>query len=834
MERLKLNIQLFGASNSGSTSTSSGAGNKATIAVSFSQNWTDTAGNYSNVTASCSFKMENGSFNTSGSTHHLKLYWHDNHENYDRYIGETTTTAVSKGNSISYSNTFTVYHNSDGNVSGWAWASWEKKGSNTYVPNSASVGTPSTALWNIPRYFSKTPTIAFKSKTETSITYTWSTSEWCSGLTWNGGGTLTGFSAGTSGTITITGLSANSSYTHYGTFKRSDSGLTTNSGSLTNSTYDYPKITTVNSTALNIGNQQTLTISNPLGRTYKIYMYKDSTSGTKLYESGNLTTNGNVNFTPTASTLYASIPSAKSGKCVYRVTYGSVNKDTSGSYTYNCVETNCKPTISATTAKDTTNKTLTGNENKLIVNLSKPTVSMTASAKNSATISSYKITCGSQVINASSGTFGSAITTNKITYTVTDSRGYSTTTDVTPTSVTYVPVTISPTFVRNQPTDGKVNLSYTGKFFNASFGSVTNTLEVKWRVKQSGGSYGSWTTLSPTKSGNTYTQNVGTLSGTYDYTKDYVFNIVAIDKINTSGYSVEVNVVKGQPVFWWNSSKLQVTQDFVVSKNTTLGNKVKILGTAGEQPFWVRGIVGSSSDGASIDDLYLQYGTDKAVKWGKTGNATLNADGTLTSSRLYGNATNVTQKKSLSSKSHSNWGTNNGYVPDMSFIAYWNGAHNSSNNSNLTYCSGGTIENTTHTGRIGHFIELNVTRYTGNQSADWTSQKVVNLNRQRYNGDSLILDNNGIKAARACKVFVSANASINTTSAGDGQIQIKLNSNSVADQYSSGGSGYRNFSCDAVVSMAAGDHLYLYAVFGPKGNKEFLTNTGMKAFVLNT
>ena len=59
---------------------------------------------------------------------------------------------------------------------------------------------------------------------------------------------------------------------------------------------------------------------------------------------------------------------------------------------------------------------------------------------------------------------------------------------------------------------------------------------------------------------------------------------------------------------------------------------------------------------------------------------------------LSGNSTNVTQKKSLTGKSHSNYGTNNGYIPDMSFIAFWNGAYNSSNNSNLTYAHQGTIQ----------------------------------------------------------------------------------------------------------------------------------------------
>ena len=47
---------------------------------------------------------------------------------------------------------------------------------------------------------------------------------------------------------------------------------------------------------------------------------------------------------------------------------------------------------------------------------------------------------------------------------------------------------------------------------------------------------------------------------------------------------------------------------------------------------------------------------------------------------------------SSSSKTHTNWNTNQSYIPDMSFLSYWNGAHNSSNSSNLTYCTEGTIQ----------------------------------------------------------------------------------------------------------------------------------------------
>lgn len=58
------------------------------------------------------------------------------------------------------------------------------------------------------------------------------------------------------------------------------------------------------------------------------------------------------------------------------------------------------------------------------------------------------------------------------------------------------------------------------------------------------------------------------------------------------------------------------------------------------------------------------------------------------------NAGNAADKnvRTLNSVSHSSWSsasTDNMYVPTMSFIAYWNGAYNSSGNSNLQYCSRG-------------------------------------------------------------------------------------------------------------------------------------------------
>ena len=56
-----------------------------------------------------------------------------------------------------------------------------------------------------------------------------------------------------------------------------------------------------------------------------------------------------------------------------------------------------------------------------------------------------------------------------------------------------------------------------------------------------------------------------------------------------------------------------------------------------------------------------------------------------------GTSANVTQRKSATAVTSADYPNNQAYVPDMSFMAYWNGAYNSSNSSNLKYCANGTI-----------------------------------------------------------------------------------------------------------------------------------------------
>ena len=64
-------------------------------------------------------------------------------------------------------------------------------------------------------------------------------------------------------------------------------------------------------------------------------------------------------------------------------------------------------------------------------------------------------------------------------------------------------------------------------------------------------------------------------------------------------------------------------------------------------------------------------------------------------------ATKVDQKVSANAVTHTAYPTNSTYVPDMSFIAYWNGAY-SGTASNLSYCNKGAFGTAT-TKNIGDF-----------------------------------------------------------------------------------------------------------------------------------
>lgn len=122
------------------------------LSVSFTENSTSLANNTSNVTLSASLSSQNRSSWSSSTSSTLTLYWHDNRENYDRYVSSISFGGVGSGETKTTSGTIDVTHNNDGSLSGYAYVYFGKGGTSSYAPSSSGLQTNWTALTTIARY----------------------------------------------------------------------------------------------------------------------------------------------------------------------------------------------------------------------------------------------------------------------------------------------------------------------------------------------------------------------------------------------------------------------------------------------------------------------------------------------------------------------------------------------------------------------------------------------------------------------------------------------------------------------------------------------------------
>lgn len=223
---------------------------------------------------------------------------------------------------------------------------------------------------------------------------------------------------------------------------------------------------------------------------------------------------------------------------------------------------NATPTINPTIT-DTNNVTasLTGDSNTLIRYFSNAAITFGASALKGASIKSRKVECGSKSLTAD-GTM-SAVDAGKFVFTVTDSRGNTTTKTVTKSIVNYVKLTCGLANTEFN-TDGVISFNIKGNYFNGSFGTTANTLSVQYRYKLADGSYSSWADVTATKSGNTYNAAV-TISG-LDYRLKYVIQARAVDKLATVNSSDKT--MSCIPVFDWSG------EDFNFNVPVNMGENV--------------------------------------------------------------------------------------------------------------------------------------------------------------------------------------------------------------------------------------------------------------------
>jgi len=388
------------------------------------------------------------------------------------YNGRSTVTLVSKTG-------ITVKHGSDGKKT-VSFSFSCSSGSTSYLPGSASA-SGSLALTSIAR----TPTVTQKvsSKTETSIAMTWSSDLTIDTIRYStdGGSTWTSKNVtdGKSGSYTVSGLQANTSYSMKTELHSKESGLSGQSSALSVKTYNWPYATISD---FNIIDGMKVTIVNPLEHTATLRIYAQDT----LIETweGAYTYDFDTEF---ESVLLALIKDRMTGSWYCTVEYGD-HTTTSATKTFSAAGYN--PTVNVVRYADTNAaaQAIIQDNQKILQNISDPLITATGSGLFGATLASGSIEIlgvTKQMVKTSDttvagvgGTINSATdVTAKVT--VTDSRGNSSSQTITITMAEYtLPSAIIDLARRNNyysDTDITVDANVMG------FSGNTPTITAQWK-----------------------------------------------------------------------------------------------------------------------------------------------------------------------------------------------------------------------------------------------------------------------------------------------------------------------------------------------------------------
>lgn len=373
------------------------------------------------------------------------------------------------------------------------------------------------------------------------------------------------------------------------------------SGNVTVASTAQVLASSVGATNANIGSTSTITVTKYNSSYYHSLQYSFGNISGYIKADGT-TSSSEVKFSQTGvaftvpTTFYAQIPNAKTGTCTITCrTYSSSSSTTvlgaakTCTFTVTASSSACTPTVTgAVVDTNATTKALTGDENALIRYKSTAMCTLTATPKHHATISTTKIddtvvtgTVSGDVVTATKSY--SSVSATSFVFETTDSRGYTSLHVETPTMIAYVNLTCNPLIYRPTPTGSEIVMTLSGDLYRGSFGAYNNSLTLQYRYKQQGGSYGSWTTIS---SGITYGTNsyriasAMSLGSSFDYQKEYVFQVQAYDGANGTTLSTvtkTITVQRGIPVFDWGENDFNVNVPLNASEDITVdGNSIYI------------------------------------------------------------------------------------------------------------------------------------------------------------------------------------------------------------------------------------------------------------------
>lgn len=348
-----------------------------------------------------------------------------------------------------------------------------------------------------------------------------------------------------------------------------------------------PRASSISAINADIGSDTLITISRASSSFTHTITYKfGSLSGTIATK----TTKVSIPWTIPTS-FYGQIPNAKHGTVTLTCqTYsGSTLLGTkTATFRATADEDACRPTVSGSVVTvDTLSQTLTGGTKKLIRYVSTARATITATAKNGATI--YKRTVNGQELTSTKDF--PAVETGSFAFAATDSRGYTGSKTVKPEFIQYIPLTLTPTVKRLTPTGDTVRVSIKGNFWEGNFGAADNALTLSYQYRTGSGA---WSDPVPV-TGAAISQNayhvLAEVSG-MDYREGYVFRLTAGDC--AMEVTREVSISAGVPVFDWGKEDFALhvllkAVEAAFSGTVTLSKTTDASGTADNGPALIVG-----------------------------------------------------------------------------------------------------------------------------------------------------------------------------------------------------------------------------------------------------
>lgn len=419
-------------------------------------------------------------------------------------------------------------------------------------------GVSSTAYFATSDGAAPVVTISLSSRTSSSLTIAATADATCNVWEYsiNDGSTFTQFSTSstTSVSYTITGLSPN---TTYNVKVRANKASNNVKGTSARGAYTTLGQALLNSVAEFYADAATATT------TINATIYSSTFTYTLLIKRGSTTlvtysigaqSTGTKNITVTLSAaqrtaLLNGMSDVASFSATYTLTtydngtqVGSVSTTTGTIRTSSSTSAPAQPTFSYADIEPTT-IAVTGDSSKLIQGQSYLRLTnVSATAKNGAGIASYSVTIGGVTKSSTSGgtiNIGAVSQSGTLALKVTakDTRGYTSSKSVNITCYAYTyPSLTSYSVKRDDTTASQINFSANGTFSN--IGSNTVTLKYKYK-KTSAGSYGTEVSVTPTKSGGTFSYSANNIA-TFDEDSTYNFVITVQDGIQHAVYNLVV------------------------------------------------------------------------------------------------------------------------------------------------------------------------------------------------------------------------------------------------------------------------------------------------------